>query len=255
MLRMPAAVGLPGERYPADRARPGRALPHHNHDPPRLDARGADISNQPCRSENFADSVLTCIKAQAARLLYTQHNHDAHRGSSTESFLTAFMDRRRAFDRLRGRPAPIRPPGSCPEPEFDALCTRCGDCRTACPEAIVVAGGGNLPEVDFSRGACTFCGRCAEACATGAIPGEGSWPYRARVGASCLETQGVTCRVCETTCEALALRFRPMTGGRSDVSVDMTRCTGCGACVAVCPVSAIAMIRTSFAEEPACNPA
>ena len=60
---------------------------------------------------------------------------------------------RRGF--LRGRPRPraeIRPPWALTEPAFSARCTRCGDCLTACPQKILVAGDGGFPTVDFARG-------------------------------------------------------------------------------------------------------
>lgn len=154
------------------------------------------------------------------------------------------LDRRAFLRRVAGAPQPQRPPWSVQEHDFAALCNGCGACIRSCPEAILVAGTGNLPLIDFSRGGCTFCGRCVEVCAPGALaegPPAPAWTLRARISATCLEPQGITCRVCETACEAAALRFRPRPGGRAQVTVSEHSCTGCGGCVAVCPAAAITM--------------
>jgi ferredoxin-type protein NapF len=152
------------------------------------------------------------------------------------------VDRRGFFRRMAGSAQPVRPPWSHAEPAFAAACDGCGDCIRACPQAILLAGGGGLPQVDFARGACTFCGDCVRACTRGAfLPGGESWALTALIGEACLEPKGVTCRVCETVCDAAALRFRPMPGGRARVIVEAERCTGCGACVSACPASAISI--------------
>lgn len=154
------------------------------------------------------------------------------------------LDRRGLFRRMAGRPTPQHPPWAVAENLFASLCTGCGDCIRSCPETIVTASAGNLPQVDFSRGGCTFCGRCAQACASGALAGAlpaPAWRLRALVSGACLEPKGIACRVCETACDAAALRFRPVPGGRAQVIVSAERCTGCGACVSVCPAGAIVM--------------
>jgi ferredoxin-type protein NapF len=132
-------------------------------------------------------------------------------------------------------------PWALAEEEFLARCTRCNACIDACPEHIVVRGSGGFPEVDFSRGGCTFCGRCADACVPRALDraaGE-PWVLKATIGAGCLARNRVVCRSCGERCEARAIRFALAAGGVGEPVVDCDRCTGCGACVAVCPVSAI----------------
>lgn len=153
---------------------------------------------------------------------------------------------RRGF--LRGRfaapsPAPAqRPPWARPEAEFIARCTRCDGCLTHCPTHIIVPRDGRYPGVDFSRGECTFCGECVRHCPSGALQqAEGAvpWSLKARIGGDCLAYQGVECRVCGEACDARALRFQPALGRPAQPEIDLARCTGCGACLAPCPVQVI----------------
>lgn len=74
-------------------------------------------------------------------------------------------------------------------------------------------------------------------------------PALAVAGPACLSLAGTACRVCGEWCEAGAIGFRLMTGGRAEVRVDAGRCDGCGDCVPRCPVRAIRM--ADRAEETA----
>ena len=154
---------------------------------------------------------------------------------------------RRGF--FRGRPRPrveIRPPWALPETSFTDTCTRCNDCAGACPEQIIVSGDGGFPTIDFKRGECTFCGDCVAACQPNALvraDGQPAWSYKALIGPSCLPARGVECRSCEDFCTARAIRFSPRLGGGPIPEVETEKCTGCGACIAPCPVNAIAITR------------
>lgn len=151
--------------------------------------------------------------------------------------------------RLRGGPPPLRPPWALAEPAFLEACTRCDACRAACPEGILVRGSGGFPLVDFQRGECTFCGRCAAACEDGALTrpqgtaAGAPWDAVALVGAGCLARKGIVCRSCEDACEPRAIRFA--VGPPAAPQIDLGACTGCGACVAPCPVDAIEIQRSS----------
>jgi ferredoxin-type protein NapF len=148
---------------------------------------------------------------------------------------------------LRGRPgsaAPLRPPGAIPEPLFLDNCTSCGDCIAACPQGIVVRGSGDYPEIDFSRGECTFCEHCISACAEDALQlaVRPHFNIALQVHDSCLAQRQVVCQTCGDACSADAIRFRPQIGQVATPGVDAELCTGCGACVSVCPESAIKVV-------------
>lgn len=147
---------------------------------------------------------------------------------------------------LRGKvsthAAQLRPPWAGAESEFTALCTRCGDCARTCPTRIIKQGDAGYPTVDFALGECTFCGNCAAACQPQALRRNEetpAWRIRAKIGETCLANRQVECRICGEQCGENAIRFSPQLGGVSLPQLDGDRCTGCGACVASCPVRAI----------------
>lgn len=156
---------------------------------------------------------------------------------------------------LRGRPAagpaPIHPPWSRPD-YFTALCTRCGACAAACPEAILRPGDGGYPDVDFTRGECSFCGACADACAEPIFDRTAPpWALRASVAPSCLAMQRVVCRSCQDACPEGAIRFQPAPGGAAHARIDDAACTGCGACVAACPSGAVTLTHQTASHKTA----
>ncbi|MBL8587881.1 MAG: 4Fe-4S dicluster domain-containing protein [Methylobacteriaceae bacterium] len=75
---------------------------------------------------------------------------------------------------------------------------------------------------------------------TPTAPGSEQRPV-ARIGEACIETKGVACRRCGEVCDVNAIAFRLIGRGRAQPLLDETLCTGCGDCVAPCPVSAIAL--------------
>jgi ferredoxin-type protein NapF len=94
-----------------------------------------------------------------------------------------------------------------------------------------------MPYLDFTHAGCTFCGDCATACEqipekTGFIPDIGVIRLDEH---KCLAMNGVLCMSCLRPCDQQALsldkRRRPV--------VDENACNGCGACISVCPVSAL----------------
>ncbi|RYH11723.1 ferredoxin-type protein NapF [Tropicimonas sp. IMCC6043] len=160
-------------------------------------------------------------------------------------------------DFLRGEirtPDILRPPGATVR-GFERACTGCGDCIAACPEAIIQSDprGGVL--LDLASGACTFCGACGRACPTDALAEErqGDWPWVAQVSQECLSLNRISCRACEDSCEARAIRFHLQVGGVSRPIIDDSACTGCGACVGSCPAAAVSLVRVSHPKLEACQ--
>ncbi len=155
---------------------------------------------------------------------------------------------------IRGRmtPAPEvqRPPYSLPENAFLDRCDCCDKCRDVCPTDVIGRDRAGFPVMLFGRAACTFCGACAKVCPTDALSLKqaDAWQVTAHITGTCLSFNGITCRACDESCEAGAIRFRLMTQGRSLPLVDETRCTGCGACAVICPNNSIDMRQHSVEE-------
>ena len=64
---------------------------------------------------------------------------------------------------------------------------------------------------------------------------------KAAIAPSCLALNRVVCSQCAERCEARAIRFVPALGAAPTPAIDIDRCTGCGDCVAACPVTAITL--------------
>lgn len=68
----------------------------------------------------------------------------------------------------------------------------------------------------------------------------------------CVERHGIDCRRCAEVCDHTAIRI--LARERRGAVIDAAACTGCGDCVPVCPVEAIAMVpreRVELASEVA----
>ncbi|NOR51379.1 MAG: ferredoxin-type protein NapF [Gammaproteobacteria bacterium] len=138
---------------------------------------------------------------------------------------------------------PVRPPWAIAEELFVELCSRCDHCLPVCPTKILERGRGGFPVVNFKHGECEFCGDCLSVCETGALAREADstppWNIKVAISQECIAYRGVVCRSCGEFCDERAIRFRPEIGGISKPSLELDLCSGCGACVAICPVSAV----------------
>ncbi|MDQ0318472.1 ferredoxin-type protein NapF [Pararhizobium capsulatum DSM 1112] len=152
---------------------------------------------------------------------------------------TKSISRRDLFRGLPTRSAGgIYPPGA--SDLGLSTCTGCNLCAEHCPTGIIVLVDG-LPSVDFSLGACTFCGECGTACPEPVFEPEAvfRFPHVAAIADSCLAKQDVACQSCGESCPVQAIRFRPRLGGPFVPELDDQICSGCGACLQVCPVGSI----------------
>lgn len=157
------------------------------------------------------------------------------------------------FDRSRRRllmrrqqPDLPRLPWVVDEQTFTDHCTRCSQCVSQCETQIITKGDGGFPIVDFQRGECTFCYRCASACPESLFrpQQEDPWQLHAVISDSCLANKKIECRSCGDMCETQAIRFTLQIGGVATPAIETDACTGCGACIAVCPASAISLVTT-----------
>ena len=149
--------------------------------------------------------------------------------------------KRNLFRGKSGNEAPLRPPFAIDERLFTRFCTGCEACISACPEGILKKDSGFV-EIDFSLGsqACTFCQQCLNACETNALmPMDPPWNLTASINQeTCLPFNNIMCQSCADACEVQAIRFDWLTSIPTP-TLDTSLCTGCGACQAPCPQTAI----------------
>jgi len=144
---------------------------------------------------------------------------------------------------FKGKEKPLRPPWAIDESLFTEICTNCGECISHCPTHIIKAARANFPVVDFSSAECLFCEECLDVCKPQALlksDHKQPWALKATIdNTTCLAHQGVECRSCYDPCETRAIMMPPRLGGISIPIISKYNCTGCGACVSVCPVDAV----------------
>ncbi|WP_064605518.1 ferredoxin-type protein NapF [Photobacterium sp. J15] len=157
---------------------------------------------------------------------------------------------RRSLLTRRRKPQLQRMPWVVDEDTFIDRCTRCNKCLHACETKIIIKGDGGFPTVDFNQGECTFCYGCAEACPEALFHPrtESPWALKADIGQGCLARNRIECRSCGDMCEVQAISFRLQPGGVAQPVLNNEGCTGCGACLSVCPALAITMVTHQLEE-------
>jgi ferredoxin len=155
-------------------------------------------------------------------------------------------------NRVRGAGSPPRPPGALAEAQFTGVCVRCGNCAQSCPPRIIQPdlrpgdpAAWLTPRLSFESDYCREdCHRCGLVCPSGAIRRLRLPDKRRRVIGparvdldACLLAQGRECTACIRACPYGAILTRTSEDGfANEPQVDLAKCTGCGACEAICPV-------------------
>ncbi|MGM0598914.1 MAG: 4Fe-4S dicluster domain-containing protein [Candidatus Rifleibacteriota bacterium] len=139
----------------------------------------------------------------------------------------------------------VRPPGSGNEEDFLKLCIKCGKCIKACP---FIALQPVIHANEFDRGTpclrvaasyCRFCKDfpCISACPSGALNLKNKTKKIATAlidAEKCLRTSKISCDACRQRCDYGAIG---LTAENAEPEIIVNKCTGCGACVCVCPVT------------------
>lgn len=155
----------------------------------------------------------------------------------------------------------FRPPGAIAELAFLAKCTRCNDCKTACPHQAIRPAGNKVPAaegrpiIEADVQACLMCEDfpCIAACETGALTA--SVPKV--IGTALIKTDlclaGNADRggpaVCNDCVEACPIEDAIQTSDRAP-SVIEDVCTGCGVCRSVCPAPSNAVVLMPVFHRP-----
>ncbi len=149
--------------------------------------------------------------------------------------------------RFEKRTPPLRPPGTLPEDKFVDTCIACQECVRVCPThglqaAFLQTGLSSIgmPVLVPRLGGCSLgisCNHlCEQVCPVAAILPVDQKKFKlgtAQVDHSlCLAwDQGLKCLVCVEACQ-----YHAAIPHQGKVTVDSTKCVGCGFCESGCPV-------------------
>jgi ferredoxin-type protein NapF len=156
----------------------------------------------------------------------------------------AFLSRNGRVGEVQRRlPLGPAPPWHRGQP-LETHCPGCSHpCTAACDPGIIqrhpadheLAG---VPYLDFSSAGCTFCKACVEACPMEFEVIDAPAPRigKARLNRdTCIAWDDVICMACSQRCDYQAIT----TVHQRRAQIDTEACTGCGMCVAVCPMDAL----------------
>ena len=155
--------------------------------------------------------------------------------------------RRRLFKGKIHQANVLRLPWVISKQVFIDQCTQCNHCVDICETDIIVKDEQGYPRVDFSLGECTFCQKCHQSCEQPLfiehIENQKPWPISIEISDNCLAKNNIFCQSCRDECEANAINFSYLVNGEPSVipqpTIDLDKCTQCGACVSSCPPSVI----------------
>ncbi len=174
---------------------------------------------------------------------------------------------RREFLRLTGgvaaggllvlllKPSPVyaigaRPPGAMPELLLSSSCIHCSRCVAVCDQNAIQLDENGLPHIRGLDGWCDFCMKCGEACPTGALTPVD--PQTAKIATAridkdrCIAWDWNACGLCYERC--LELQQAIWRDDDLHPFVDENKCNGCGACVMVCPRSAVPEMHKKYGK-------
>ncbi len=156
----------------------------------------------------------------------------------------------------------IRPPGAT-DTNFNALCSRCGNCMKTCPYGLIVPDLGAsgvdgllTPVVKFrsqNNAQESFCFQkctaCTQVCPSSALrPLKTEEKQQTAIGLAHLEKKdciawekGEVCMVCQAFCPYQAIIELNHKKVKCP-SVDEEKCRGCGACESQCPSLPVAIV-------------
>lgn len=145
-------------------------------------------------------------------------------------------------------------PWAIPETIINA-CSQCNKCLDACPENIIVKNKDGFPNVDFLNGECTFCSDCVQICPEPVFEfadntPQNAWNLKAVIADDCFAKNAVQCQSCQDHCEVQAIEFHYVTSAIPTPAISLEDCTGCGACVSICPSSSITVIPQTAINSP-----
>ncbi len=150
-------------------------------------------------------------------------------------------DRRQFLRVSHSKDTPIRPPYNGGEQHFIDHCTRCSKCVETCETQIITIGSGGLPQVNFAAQECTFCELCSDICPTDALDKNKYEAFHTAVNInkSCFASNDIYCQSCRDVCDESAIKFDFFSERIPTPTIVHDACSGCGACVSVCPPNAI----------------
>ncbi|MDX9929194.1 MAG: 4Fe-4S dicluster domain-containing protein [Bacteroidales bacterium] len=149
------------------------------------------------------------------------------------------------------RTLPVCMPGATSLDHFNANCTACSLCVSACPKDVIQPSlleygitGMLQPRMDYHKGFCNYeCTICTEICPTGALmPLELEAKKLTQLGVAvfikdnCIvHTEKTDCGACSEHCPTKAVHMVPYEGTLVIPEVTDEICIGCGACEYACP--------------------